>query len=227
MNKTYKVKKIISMLLTIILVISSYSFNLLALNTEEPNERFIEICNSFFSDPIKYRALDKGETDITNTFYNNHLREFNAGNYGSLWNACLAELSGFCWDNEPSLKLSGIFPRAILTLTHSETFVKIGYIPQFEDRGFTYQIEYTINGNYVVNDGSQIILSANADITFDAVTVGAQFNSEFSNISTNARISSNQKTVTFQASFIMKFYSNHYLQHLGDVPYSESFSVSI
>ena len=165
---------------------------------EEISELFKEISGNFFSNPEKYHALNKQKIDVSESFYNKYINHFNAGNYEILWKAFKNELSAFHWKNETVKTMQ---TRSLLFLTASESFYALG---ETEDNmpGKTFEILYTISGDYTLNDEtSEIIDAEDAVLDVEYSGEGALFTVTTQNVSTNTTINSARDTVTFSASF--------------------------
>lgn len=107
-------------------------------------------------------------------------------------------MSAFIWKNETVTRQQ---TRSLLFLTASESFYRLGKTVNHMP-GKTFEILFTITGDYTVNDGtSKIIDASNPSLDVEYSGEGAIFSVETQNVSTGKSINSAKDTVTFTASF--------------------------
>lgn len=66
----------------------------------QPTLKFKELCDDFFTNPAKYHVLDAQESDISASFYETYIDQYDAGNYELLWKNFKENELTFKWANE-------------------------------------------------------------------------------------------------------------------------------
>ena len=69
-------------------------------NNGQPTLKFKELCDDFFTNPAKYHVLDAQESDISTSFYETYIKQYDAGNYENLWKGFKENEFTFKWANE-------------------------------------------------------------------------------------------------------------------------------
>lgn len=69
-------------------------------SNDQPTLRFKELCDDFFTNPAKYHVLDAQESDISTSFYETYINQYDAGNYEILWKNFKENELTFKWANE-------------------------------------------------------------------------------------------------------------------------------
>ena len=70
------------------------------INNVQPTLRFKELCDDFFKNPVKYHVLDAQESDISSSFYETYIKQYDAGNYELLWKNFKENELTFKWATE-------------------------------------------------------------------------------------------------------------------------------
>ena len=173
--------------------------------------RFIEICVDFFNDVDEYSVLNAAGSDVTEQFKQENQAAFNNGDYDSIWSYFCDGNYVFSWSNEESIPST----RGTLHVTASDSFYTTVTVKNHTPKK-TIEVGYTITGRYDVNDLAGTIMAAFAptvDITYGGL--GSQFTASTNSISTDKRISSDKKTVTFSAQFYTDVIYHEYVTGAG------------
>ena len=185
-----------------LLVLLTTTFSALAVDDAQecgPSEEFIAVCGNFFASYPQVAALDKQGNDVSASFYQEHLGEYQSQDYPALWQAFLQELSAMSWDTieeKPST-------RAIMNLTATKTRYIAGatqdHMPQA-----TFEMMFSVSGTYAVSDGTREIIScSNAAVNIEYMQLGTLFSYSMVSPSTNSYISADRKNVYFTGQFTL------------------------
>lgn len=171
-----------------------------------PTNLFIDVCDNLFSQDSTYRALDSEGNDITENFLAKYQSAYHTGDYTQIWNAVKDSAISVTWENETPqpthrLDVNGSASRSFYVLGTTKD-----HMP-----GTTFEMSYDVSGTYRYHDSTgEIFDCSDATLNITAFNGGALFSYELYNISTNYRIASNSKSVTFSASFSLNFIYNSY-----------------
>lgn len=176
----------------------------------EPTEKFIEMCDNLFNNPEEYKALDKGQNDVTNIFINKYASYYAAEEYGVLWDAFKDELYGIMWEDETQKSTRG----TIVNRSVEKSFYVIDETTEFSP-GKTFEMTYTVSGDYSFDSSSrQIVDYSNAYLNIDYFWAGSAFDYHLFNINTSATPTSGNNRVNFRATFSLTLEFEYIINHL-------------
>jgi len=193
-------RRISSMVLAVclLMVMSTTAFAMESDNEDGltgPTNLFIDVCDDLFEENSNYRAIDKNGVDVTGNFLSTYRSAYMSGNYEVIWNAVKNSLSVISWKNEiPQTRL-------LMNGSASDSFYVLDETTDHMP-GKTFEMLYTISGTYKYHDSTgQISECSDAVLDIEAFNAGALFTYELFGVSTNSRISTDRKSVTFSATF--------------------------
>jgi len=196
---TKKLKTFVSSFLAVVMLCLA-SMTCFAADTSSqpltgPTKMFVEMCDNLFNNPTKYRALDKGQNDVTNAFVNSHVSDYQNNNYDALWDAFRAELYAITWRTEKKIDTRG----SVATRTVEDSFYVVdgttGTRPEF-----AFEMLYTVSGDYSYDISTYEFLDhSSARVSVDSFHAGDYFTYSVKNENSNVRVNGNQ--IKFTGSF--------------------------
>lgn len=191
-------KKAISILTSFTLVFL-LSMSCFATGTETttgltgPTPLFIEVCNNLFTNPDEYKALDKGQQDITESFVNKYKPCYYSRSYDMLWNAFKNELYGVTWETRQNVaRGSDSVSKEFYVLDETTDIMP----------GKTFEMLYSVSGSYTYDDDTHDILTISmAKLNVESFNAGSAFDYHLFDIEQDSNIGSNGKRAIFRVSF--------------------------
>lgn len=181
-----------------------------------PTKTFIEMCDCLFTNSTEYRALDKGQNDVTNAFISSHASDYQSRDYDTLWKAFRAELYGITWRTEEEISTFG----NVVNRTVEDNFYVVdgttGTVPEFD-----FEMLYAVSGDYSYDTSTHEFLDhSDARVSLDSFHGGAYFTPSVYNKRSNVSVNGNR--INFTGGFSLKvafdYHTYHTTQNFG--PYS-------
>ena len=184
----------------ILLLVICISLFPVASNAESNNcgDIFKDLCDRFFNESGDIIAIDKNGVDVSDSFKEEYLTLYHDKDYDSIHDAFVEELSFFKSQNVDVRQKSNA--RILMTYTTTQEFYQINYLNNHFP-GDPVGVFFTITGEYVVSDGASEIVEARTILNIHPDILGSLLSVSPCNISTQARVGSNRKSVTFSADF--------------------------
>lgn len=171
-----------------------------------PTPTFIKMCNNLFNNSTEYRALDKGQNDVTEMFVSRHASEYKSNDYNALWDAFGTELYAITWRNETEIGARG----NIANRTVEDYF----YVADRADDTtpqLAFEMTYVVSGDYSYDMSTLELLDySKARISVDAFHGGSAYSYSEYNKRSDVSVSGNQVRFTASFSLRVKFKYNVY-----------------
>lgn len=190
-------EKCISLILVLCFI---FSCNISSYATESTEEStpltpyFIEMITCLFEDTQNYRALDKSQNDVTDSFISKHLSTFNQKNYVLLLNAFKKELSSITWVEESMGYSRG-------STTERNVSKKFYVVDETREiyPGRSFEIIWRIDGWFSYDTNTHDIIDHDQGRIFmDHFWAGDLFDARINGATVDARIGLNNKRVIFE-----------------------------
>ena len=164
-----------------------------------PSDEFIAVCGNFFASYPQVAALDKQGNDVSASFYQEHLGEYQSQDYPALWQAFLQELSAMAWDSASA----AAEPPAETPLTAERSCYIAGTTNEHTPKA-PFEMVFSVSGTYAVSDSTQEVIScSNAVVNIEYMRIGALFSCSPADVSTDSYISADRKSACFTARFTL------------------------
>ena len=165
-------------------------------------ELFTELCDSFFSQSEGYYVIDQSGRDISNSFYQSYIADYQQNRLDLIWDA-FAEF-GYCFNWNREEHITQLTRASVVTASVSDQWYEV--IQSNNKPQGDWGVGYTLEGIYLINETLNRIEEVEA-FNFDLVGIeggGAYFDFEIYDESTRSAISSSRTSVSFVASYSVR-----------------------